>query len=167
MLWPGKMSRFWSGDPWREIEQIRHELSSLFSTAVRGAVNKAFPTVNMWRGNNDVIVTMDVPGVDSEKLQISVIADTLTVSGSREPEATREGMRFAQQERRSGAFHLPQSPAEAVRRAEALDACERLEKEAARLRSAAASERQMARQVDLNLELRTVEAALAAARQQL
>ena len=51
----------------------------------------------------------------------------------------------------------------AAARRDALRECARLEVEIARLRAAATKERQLARQVELNLELKRVEAAKAAA----
>lgn len=65
--------------------------------------------------------------------------------------------------RRTGAFATPGSADRAAQRREALQECERLEAEIARLRGAAAKEKQMARQVALNLELKRVEATRAAA----
>lgn len=65
--------------------------------------------------------------------------------------------------RRTGVFATPGSPGSAAARREALQECARLEADIARLRAAAARERQMARQVELNLELKRVEAARAAA----
>ena len=63
---------------------------------------------------------------------------------------------------KTGRFAPSDSPASAAARREALVACTRLEAEAERLRSAAAREKQMARQVALNLELKRLEAELAA-----
>jgi hypothetical protein len=65
--------------------------------------------------------------------------------------------------RRVGVFTTPGSPDRAAQRREALEECERLEAEIARLRAAATKEKQMARRVELNLELKRVEAARAEA----
>ena len=65
----------------------------------------------------------------------------------------------------TGAFS--ESPVQAAARQEALRECARLDAAIARLRAAAAKEKQVARQVDLNLELKRVERQLAAARQRL
>lgn len=65
---------------------------------------------------------------------------------------------------RTGRFALAPSADRANARRDALLMCDRLEAEAAKLRMAAAKERQMARQVDLNLALRRIEAELAEAR---
>ncbi len=57
----------------------------------------------------------------------------------------------------TGAFTMAESPVLATARHEALRECARLDAEIAHLRAAAARERQIPRQVDLNLELRRVE----------
>ena len=69
--------------------------------------------------------------------------------------------------RLTGNFRLPNGPTAAAAQREALRACQRLEQEAARLRSQAAKERQIAKKVDLNLELQRLDARLRAARSQL
>ena len=65
--------------------------------------------------------------------------------------------------RRTGTLRTPDSTKHAAARREALQECARLEAEIARLRAAAAKEKQLARQVEVNLELKRVEAAQAAA----
>lgn len=67
----------------------------------------------------------------------------------------------------TGSFALKQTPEQAAAQREALRTCERLEAEAKRLRTLAAMERQMARQVELNLALKRLNAELALAREQL
>jgi hypothetical protein len=63
----------------------------------------------------------------------------------------------------SGRFSLPGSLEHAVARREALHEAARLEAEITRLRAAAAKERQVARQVELNMALKRAEAARASA----
>ncbi len=69
--------------------------------------------------------------------------------------------------RLTGSFKIAASPEQAAARRQALLECERLELEATRLRTQAAKEKQLARQVELNLALKRVQAQLATARQQL
>lgn len=73
----------------------------------------------------------------------------------------------AEAARLTGNFRLPNDPPTAAAQREALRACQRLEQEAARLRSQAAKERQIAKQVDLNLALQRLEISLQLARGQL
>ena len=63
----------------------------------------------------------------------------------------------------TGAFAVPSTAEQAGLRQGALQECTRLGREIARLRATAAKEKQMARRVDLNLQLKRLEAALAAA----
>ena len=63
----------------------------------------------------------------------------------------------------TGAFTATQSPKQAAARRDALRACARLDADITRLRAAAAKEKQMARQVALNIELKRAEAARTAA----
>jgi hypothetical protein len=73
----------------------------------------------------------------------------------------------AQAARITGHFHQPSSSAEAAAQREALRKCQQLEQEATRLRNLAAKERQIAKQVDLNLALQRLEAGLKEARARL
>lgn len=68
---------------------------------------------------------------------------------------------------RTGRFKPSDSPVAALARREALAACSQLEAEISRLRAAAGREKQMARQVALNLDLKRMESELAAAMSQL
>ena len=69
--------------------------------------------------------------------------------------------------RLTGSYESPTTPEQATARRQALADCERLESEISRLRAQAAKEKQLARQVELNLTLKRLQAELAAARRQL
>ena len=65
----------------------------------------------------------------------------------------------------TGRYCVPLSPEQAAARRQALDDCERLEAEISRLRHQASKEKQLARQVELNLTMKDVQAKLKVARQ--
>jgi len=67
----------------------------------------------------------------------------------------------------TGTFAAAESPERAAARQEALRECARLDAEIVRLRAAAVKEKQIARQVELNLELKRVEQQRAVVRQRL
>jgi hypothetical protein len=69
--------------------------------------------------------------------------------------------------RYTGKFMAMNDPVQAAARRTALRECQRLEQEVARLRVQASKENQMAKQVDLNLALKRIQADLSAAREQL
>ncbi len=66
--------------------------------------------------------------------------------------------------RLTGSFKAAADSEQATARQEALRECARLETEMARLRAAAGKEKQMARKVELNMELKRIEAAHASAK---
>ncbi len=67
----------------------------------------------------------------------------------------------------TGSFTTTSTPGQAAARREALRTCQRLELESSRLRALAAKEKQMAKQVDLNIALKRISAELASVRDQL
>ena len=69
--------------------------------------------------------------------------------------------------RLTGNFKDANSPEQAAARKQGLQDCQRLELEAVSLRAKAAKEKKLARQVELNLALKRVQAQLAAVREQL
>lgn len=69
--------------------------------------------------------------------------------------------------RRTRIYRAAATPEQAAARRQALADCQRLEGEISRLRAEAAKEKQLARQVELNLTLKRLQAELAAAQQQL
>ena len=69
--------------------------------------------------------------------------------------------------RLTGSFGIPTNTEHALMRCDALRECSRLDAEIARLRAAAAKEKQVSRHVELNLELKRIEAQLSIARTRL
>lgn len=69
--------------------------------------------------------------------------------------------------RRTGIYQTAATPEQTAARRQALIDCQRLEGEISRLRAEAAKGKQLARQVELNLALKRLQAELAAAQQQL
>ena len=88
---------------WREFERLRRDMDRLFEVSMPRlprARAARFPAVNVWTNDQEgVIVSAELPGVTPEALDISVTADTLTISGSRSPEDLPEGAQYHRRER--------------------------------------------------------------------
>ncbi len=96
-----------TGSPWLEMERLRREMNQLFSGLASEAepgVTTGYPAMNVWANEDGAIVTAELPGVAPEDMDISVVEDTLTVSGSREPVELEEGEVYHRRERGSGKF---------------------------------------------------------------
>jgi HSP20 family protein len=98
------MRELWSWEPLDQLRRLQRDMGRAITDAWHGLAARAFPAVNIWTGHDDAVVTVEVPGVDPQKLDLSVVGDTLTVSGSREPDHLEEGQAFSRRERETGEF---------------------------------------------------------------
>ena len=92
----------------REFDRLWHEMDRLFTnwptrSASRWNRGYSYPATNVWTNEDGVVVSAELPGVAPEDLDISVVGDTLTVSGTRKPEEA-EGATYYRRERGHGAF---------------------------------------------------------------
>ncbi|MBW6485340.1 MAG: Hsp20/alpha crystallin family protein [Syntrophobacterales bacterium] len=90
-------------DPSRDVRRLRQEMDRIFSDFAQ-PVSREFPAVNAWIGEADAVVTAELPGIDPSAVEVSVVGDTLTISGSREATPLMEGESYHRQERGVGGF---------------------------------------------------------------
>jgi HSP20 family protein len=90
-------------DSVKELQRMQGEMNRAFSGIGR-SLSQETPPVNAWVGEADVIVAAELPGVDPGKVDISVVGDTLTISGSRDAETLKNGESYHRQERDFGRF---------------------------------------------------------------
>jgi HSP20 family protein len=90
-------------DPSREVRRLRQEMDRVFSDYGQTAAPEV-PPVNAWIGEADAVVTAELPGMDPGAIEISVVGDTLTLSGLREAASLKEGETYHRQERGFGRF---------------------------------------------------------------
>jgi HSP20 family protein len=75
--------RFGGFDPFREMRRMQNEMNRLFAD-FGAATTQEFPPLNLWVGENSVVVTAEIPGVAGDDLDITVHEDVLTLKGKRE-----------------------------------------------------------------------------------
>lgn len=103
MLWTWPTTRY--GSLWGDVDRLQREMNRLFEPLVRtGAGSGNFPAVNIWTGEDEALLTAEIPGVDPEKIEITVKADTVTIRGSRQLEELKKGESYLRQERGAGSF---------------------------------------------------------------
>ena len=90
-------------DPLREMQRVQREMNRIFS-GMGQSLSQETPSVNAWIGESDVIVAAELPGIDPAKVEISVVGDSLTISGTCEAEPLKEGESYHRQERDHGRF---------------------------------------------------------------
>jgi len=86
-----------------EVLQLQREMNRLFSDAGQKSPVD-YPAVNIWEKDEKAVVTAELPGVDPEKIDISVSGDTLTITGISSPQNFTQGEIYLRQERGTGSF---------------------------------------------------------------
>jgi HSP20 family protein len=91
---------------WREMDRLQGEMNRLFDSTFSRRYRNApsFPAVNVWANEDGLVVTAEVPGIDTEDIDIVVVGETMTISGSRAMDELNEGTRYHRQERGYGDF---------------------------------------------------------------
>ena len=96
------------GNTWQEVERMQREMERLFNTFYgnrsRFQAAPSFPAMNVWTNQEGAVLTAELPGVNPEDIDISVVGETLTLTGARQPEELQEGEKYHRRERGYGKF---------------------------------------------------------------
>ena len=91
-----------------EFARLNRDFDRLFTSTV--ATNN-FPAMNVWRNEDKIVISAEIPGLSPDDIDISLEGTTLTISGQRERADLPENARYLRRERVMGnfhrAFHLP------------------------------------------------------------
>jgi HSP20 family protein len=97
-------------NPHYPMQQLRREMDRLWSSVVGDAVEPPWtglvrgqPAVNVWETGEAVFAELEVPGLKSDQLDLSVVGDQLSIRVER-PEAEQQGVTYHRRERPVGAF---------------------------------------------------------------
>ena len=99
MLWSATDRFGRVADTLRELEGMRRALRRFDVPSTF-----EFPAINMWVSEDNAMVITEIPGIDPNDLDISVIDNYLTLRGSRRADEFREGESYHRRERWSGQF---------------------------------------------------------------
>ncbi len=62
------------------------------------------PNVDVAESENDIIVKVEIPGIDPKDIDISITGDTLTIKGEKQEEKENKGKSYHRVERSYGSF---------------------------------------------------------------
>ena len=63
-----------------------------------------YPALNVWTNEDGLVLTAELPGFSPDDIDISVVGDSLTLSGERKADDVPEGTRYHRRERGYGKF---------------------------------------------------------------
>ena len=91
---------------WREMDKFQTEMNRLFDSTFSRRYRNApsFPAVNVWANEDGLVVTAEVPGINTDDTDIVVVGETMTISGARAQNELNEDTKYHRQERGHGDF---------------------------------------------------------------
>ncbi|MEW6448535.1 MAG: Hsp20/alpha crystallin family protein [Bacillota bacterium] len=110
-------------DPWREIREMRESLEKVF-----GKFPKLFkeeqmgvwlPAVDVFEKDDNVVVKVDLPGVDKNNVKVLVTDEEVTIRGETKREEEVKEKNYYRSERAYGSFSRTVALPVAVERAKA------------------------------------------------
>jgi HSP20 family protein len=90
-----------------EFNRLRQEVNQLFNLFSPGAApffSRVYPAINLTEEGNHLYVRAELPGVDPESLDISVIEGKLIIRGERKIEEEDQKTSYHRREREAGFF---------------------------------------------------------------
>jgi HSP20 family protein len=90
-------------DPFVELRRMQGEMNRVFS-GFNATAARDFPPINIWLGENSVVVTAELPGVTRDDVNLSLQEDVLTLAGKREPKSQEQNVSWQRRERAYGTF---------------------------------------------------------------
>ena len=96
-------------EPFGDIDSLRKEMDSLFERFTSGFGREIngltfVPSVEMEETDTEIHLRLEVPGMKSENLEISVMDDAVTITGERKSEKTSESRDMLRSEFYYGEF---------------------------------------------------------------
>ncbi|MDO5759145.1 MAG: Hsp20/alpha crystallin family protein [Rhodobacterales bacterium] len=91
-------------DPFAEFRQLQSQMNRMFDTGARSGQSGNWPPVNMWMGDDSIVVTAEMPGVAQDDIDLTVRENTLIIAGKRNPTTGDEGAAWHRRERPWGEF---------------------------------------------------------------
>jgi HSP20 family protein len=98
-------------DPFRQLSSLRQEIDRLFDEPLASAnapqsfwLGGGWPSVDVQEDRDNVVVTVEVPGMKKEDIDVSLHDGVLSISGERTVDAKYEVAEAHRTERFSGRF---------------------------------------------------------------
>jgi HSP20 family protein len=96
------------GNPFLEFERMRRQMNKLAEGFTSGlpsfSIAGVFPLINVTEDNNNYYARAELPGMNSDDIEISATDGSLSISGQRIITEEGENVRYHRREREGGKF---------------------------------------------------------------
>jgi HSP20 family protein len=97
--------------PLSEVGVLQNQMNRLFDTALQGWTGESngsargwTPAADIYESESELVVTLDLPGIDSKMVDVRVENNVLTIRGERQLEVEQESENIHRVERSYGPF---------------------------------------------------------------
>ena len=101
---PTPFDRPFGHDPFAQMRRLQSDINRLFDGSQIQRATRGYPPVNMWLGENSVVVTAELPGLSHDDIDATIRNDTLTIRGERSAEKEDGQAAWHRRERPAGSF---------------------------------------------------------------
>lgn len=91
-------------DPFTDMRRLQAQMNRLFEDTGSLRTARVYPPVNVWLGENSVVVAAELPGLSQDDIGLTVQDDTLTIRGERLAAADDNQVAWHRRERPIGSF---------------------------------------------------------------
>ncbi|MBD3676174.1 MAG: Hsp20/alpha crystallin family protein [Planctomycetaceae bacterium] len=106
---PTTLANWFQGDPFRSMREEFDTMMSRLTQDWNGDLplekRMRFPALNLTESDDHLELTMDLPGVSADEVDIELQGNTLRISGEHKEEKEETGKRYHRVERQSGSFY--------------------------------------------------------------
>lgn len=88
---------------WQEMRDLQEETDFRLGGTF-GPVRTKYPAINGWKSDQGILITAEISGLEADEIEISIVGETLTLSGSRKVEELPDGADSYRRERVYGEF---------------------------------------------------------------
>lgn len=87
-----------------DLMGLQNEFNRYFDGLGGRWVAEGYPPVNTWVSGDNLVVDVELPGIDPKSVDVSVHGNDLRISGKREPEQLPKEAVYHRRERHTGEF---------------------------------------------------------------
>jgi len=99
------MFRYYVPTPFRDVERVQRHMERMARAFSSFPDEQAgYPALNIWAKEDELMVTAELPGLTPDSINLSVLGDRFTISGSRKEEELPENAQYHRNECVSGDF---------------------------------------------------------------
>ncbi len=91
---------------WSEMERLQREMNRFLDGNASDGLSWSpnFPAINIWSNDEGAVLTAEVPGIEPEDIDVSIVGQTVSIAGSREADQVGDNTHYHRQERQQGKF---------------------------------------------------------------